>query len=176
MERLKIGGLKLSVILCQFELKGPDPPQKIVSTVSKALAAEKINIEFLTYHSRKGGDYQISICVNQDKFYSTSNIFRKKGYLPVSWEVRSREKIGMVTIFPYHSALAILGVIMATWGENSIPVYGVATSLSAISFLTDFQAIDKAVEIIQGSFQLPDNHAPLKPELHYYQSTVSKKD
>jgi hypothetical protein len=82
----------------------------------------------------------------------------------------------MVTIFPYHSALSILGIIMATWVENSIPVYGVATSLSAISFLTDFQAIDKAVEVIQSSFQLPDNHAPLKPELHYYQSTVIKKD
>ena len=176
MERLKIGGLKLSVALCQFECRGPDPPQKIVSTVSKALAAEKINIEFLTYNSKNDGAYQISICVNQNKFYSTSKIFQKKGCLPVNWEVSSREKIGMITIFPYHSALAILGVVMATWGGNSIPVYGVATSLSAISFLTDFQAIDRAVEVIQSSFKLPDNHAPLKPELHYYPSTVSKKD
>ena len=176
MDRLKIGGLKLSVALCQFELRGPGPPQKTASTLSKALAAEKINIEFLTYNLSKDGAYHISICVNQDKYYSTSKIVQEKGYLPVNWEVISREKIGMVTIFPYHSALAVLGVIMATWGENSIPVYGVATSLSAISFLTDFQAIDKAVEVIQSSFQLPDNHAPLKPELHYYQSTVSKKD
>ena len=176
MERLKIGGVKLSVEFCHFELRGSDPPQKTASTVSKALASEKINIEFLTYNSSKDGVYQISICVNQDKFYSTSKIFQKKGCLPVNWEVSSREKIGMVTIFPYHSALAILGVIMATWGGNAMPIYGVATSLSAISFLTDFQAIDKAVEVIESSFQLPDNHAPLKPELHYYQSTVSKKD
>ena len=176
MERLKIGGLKLSFALCQFELRGTDPPQKILSIISKALSAEKINIEFLTYNSSKGGAYHVSICVNEENFSPTAKIFQKNDWLPLNWEVISREMVGMVTIFPYQSALSILGVILATWRENSMPIYGVATSLSAVSVLTDFLAIDKAVEVIQGSFQLPDNHAPLKPELHYYQSTVNKKD
>jgi aspartokinase len=176
MDRLKIGGLKISFALCQFELKGMEPPQKILSNISKALSTEKINIEFLTYNSANSGPYHISLCVNQNNFYSTSKIFQRNDLLPLNWEVIPREGIGMVTIFPYDSALAILAVIMVSWGKNSIPIYGVATSLSAVSFLTDFQAIDKAVEVIQASFQLPGNHAPLKPELHYYQSSLRKKD
>lgn len=176
MERLKIGGLKLSFALCQFELRGLDPPQKILSTISKALSVEKINIEFLTYHSNEDGAYNISLCVNEENFSLTSKIFQKNDWLPLNWEVISREMVGMVTIFPYQSPLSLLGIILATWRENSMPIYGVATSLSAVSVLTDFLAIDRAVDVIQGSFQLPDNHAPLKPELHYYQGTANKKD
>ena len=176
MERLKIGGLKLSFVLGQFELRGPDPPQKILSTVSKALSAEKINIEFLTYNSSNGNGYHISLCVNEENFSTTAKIFQKNDWLPLNWEVIARERIGMVTIFPYQSALSLVDIILVTWRENSIPIYGVATSLSAVSVLTDFLAMDKAVEVIQGSFQLPDNHAPLKPEFHYDQSTVNKKD
>jgi len=40
MDRLKIGGLKISFALCQFELKGMEPPQKILSNISKALSTE----------------------------------------------------------------------------------------------------------------------------------------
>ncbi len=176
MERLKIGGLKLSFALCQFELRAPDPPQKILSTISSALSTEKINIEFLTHSSNKDGTCCLSLCVGEDNFASTAAIIHGRDRLPLHCDVKAREQVGMLTIFPYRSPLAILGVILAEWKGNSMPVYGVATSLSAISVLTDFSAMDKAVEIIQSSFQLPSNHAPLRPELHYYQGTATNKD
>ena len=176
MEKLKIGGLKLSSTLCQFELSGYDPPQKILSTVSKSFSAEKINIEFLTYNSSNSDRCHISLCVSEESFSAAATLFQKNEWLPPNWAVISREKVGMATIFPSQSALAVLGIVLGAWGENSLPVYGVATSLSAISVLTDFRAMDKAVEVIQASFRLPDNHAPLKPEIHYYQSPVNKKD
>jgi aspartokinase len=176
MERMKIGGLKLSFALGQFELTGPDPPQKILSTISKVLSAEKINIEFLTYSSSQSNGCHISLCVSEENFLPVSKILQKNDCLPLNWDVISREMVGMVTIFPYQSALSLLGIILVTWRENYIPIYGVATSLSAISVLTDFLAIDKVVEVIQGSFQLPDNHAPLKPEFHYDQSNFNKQD
>ena len=82
----------------------------------------------------------------------------------------------MITVFPRHSALAILGVVLASWGAESIPIYGIATSLSAVSFITDYRIMDKAIEAVQDSLQLPGNRAPIKSELHYYQSEVKKKD
>jgi aspartokinase len=176
MDGLKLGGLKVSFALCKFDLRGQAPPQNVLSNISKALAAKKINIEFLTYNTTKTGAYHISLCVNQNEFYTTSNIFQIHDLLPLSWEVIPRKGIGMLTLFPYDSALAILAVIVVSWGNNSIPIHGVATSLSAVSFLTDFQTIDKAVAVTQTSFQLPGDHAPLKPELHYYQSNARKKD
>ncbi len=82
--------------------------------------------------------------------------------------------MGILTVFPHHSLIKILGVIMVSWGAQSIPIHGIATSLSGISFVTDYHCIDKAVEAIQHSFQLPDNRAPSKPEIRYYQSDIVK--
>ena len=94
----------------------------------------------------------------------------------MGWGINCREHVGIISIFPHHSAIKILGVIMVSWAERSIPIYGISTSLSAISFVTDYHVIDKAVEVVQDLFQLPDNYAPLKPEIHYYQSTMVKGD
>jgi hypothetical protein len=63
---------------------------------------------------------------------------------------------------------------MIAWATHSIPMYGLSTSLSAVSFVTDYRLIEKSVEVIQDSFLLPENRSPLKPELRYYQSDTVK--
>ena len=176
MEKLKIGGLKQSLELCQFDLRGVHPSEGIASRVSKLLLAHKINMEFLTHYTHYNNYNQLTFCTSQDKFFTTSEILKKEGALPSGWEVSSRGKVGIITIFPHQSAIKILGVIMVSWAAQSIPIYGIATSLSAISFVTDYQLIDKAVEVIQDLFQLPEDHAPLKPEIRYVQSDIVKGD
>ena len=96
--------------------------------------------------------------------------------MPIGWEINSHGHVGIITIFPHQSAIKILGVIMVSWAAQSIPIYGIATSLSAISFLTDYHLTDKATEVIQDLFQLPEDHAPIKPEIRYYQSDIVKGD
>ncbi|NVM26434.1 MAG: hypothetical protein HWN70_11050 [Desulfobacterales bacterium] len=176
MEKLKIEGLKLSLELCQFDLRGPDSSEKIVMGISKVLASQEINIEFLTYYPNRSNNHQLTFCINQDRFSDTSRILKKEGSLPMGWEMSCRGHVGIISIFPHHSALKMLALIMVSWGKQSIPIHGIATSLSAISLTTDYHVVDKAVEVIQGLFQLPDNHAPLKPELLYYQSAMVKED
>jgi len=176
MEKLKVGGLRQSLELCQFDLRGPEPSEGILANVSRILASEKSNIAFLTYRATKDKRCQLSFCLNQDQCSRASKTLNQGLHLPPVWEMKSREHVGMITVFPHHSALVILGVVLVSWGAESIPVYGIATSLSAISFITDYQIMDKAVEAVQDSLQLPGNRAPIKPELHYYQSEVKKRD
>jgi aspartokinase len=175
MEKLKIGGLKQSLELCQFDLRGPDSSEKTVLGISKLLASQKININFLTYYPNTNSCHHLTFCISQDRFSDTSEILKKEGSLPMGWEMSCRGHVGIISIFPHHSALKILGIIMVSWGRQSIPIHGIATSLSAISFTTDYHVIDKAVEVLQGLFHLPDDHAPLKPEILYYQSSTVKK-
>ena len=176
MEKLKIGGLKQSLELCQFNLRGLDSPEVIASKVSKLLLAKKIHMEFLTYYPHRNSCHQLTFCISQDKFSATSEILKKEGSLPIGWKINSRGQVGIITIFPHQSAIKMLGVIMVSWAAQSIPIYGIATSLSAISFVTDYQLIDKAIEVIQDLFQLPEDHAPLKPEIRYCQSDIVKGD
>ena len=176
MEKLKIGGLKQSVELCQFDLKGQDSSERIVSGVSKLLASRKINISFLTYNPNRNSYHRFTFCVSQDESLSSSKILKEEGSLPIDWQVNCREHVSIISIFPRHSAIRILGDIMVSWAGQSIPIYGISTSLSAISFVTDYQLIDKAIEVVHDLFQLPDNHAPIRPELLYFQSTNVKGD
>ena len=176
MEKLKVGGLRQSLELCQFDLRGPEPSDGILANVSRILASQKSNIAFLTYKTNKDRCCQVSFCLNQDLFPRASTILNKGLRLPTVWEIESREHVGMITVFPRHSAMTILGVVMASWGAESIPIYGIANSLSAVSFITDYRVIDKAVEVVQDSLQLPRNRAPIKPELQYYQSEVIKRN
>jgi hypothetical protein len=175
MERVQLGGLKQSLEFCQFDLRGSGSREKVVPKVSKFLASQKINIGFLTYHQMNNGFRQLTFCAHQYDFTHTSGILNSKGFLPRGWQIRSREHVGILTVFPHRSPIKILGLVMVSWAAHSIPVYGIATSLSAISFITDFFTIDRATEILQRSFQLPDDHAPIKPELIYYQSDEVKK-
>jgi aspartokinase len=176
MEKVKLGGMKQSLELCQFDLRGPDSPDRIVPRVSKLLAAQKINIAFLTYNQLNKGFHQLTICPHQYDFTRTAGILNAKGTLPSDWAIQSREHVVILTVYPHRSPIHILGCMMVSWTEQSIPIYGIATSLSAISFITDYHTIDKGIEVIQNSFQLPDDHAPIKPELIYYQSDEVKKD
>jgi len=175
MEKLKVGGLKQSLELCQFDLRGPDSSEEIASGVSKLLVSQKINMEFITYYPNRNSYHQLTFCINQDRLPTASEILKKEGSLPIAWEIKSRGHVGIITIFPHQSAIKILGTIMVSWAAQSIPIYGIATSLSAISFLTDYHLIEKAIENIQDLFELPEDHAPIKPEIRYYQSTEVKK-
>ena len=174
MEKLKIGGLKQSLELCQFDLRGPDLSEKMIGELSKLMSAQKINIEFLTYASNRDSAHQLSLCINQDTFSAASNILKKHGALPCGWHVSSREHVGIITVFPHRSAINILGAVMVSWTESSIPIHGIATSLSSISFVTDYPLMERAAEVVQGLFTLPENRAPLKPEIRYIQSDIVK--
>ena len=176
MEKLKIGGLKQSLELCQFDLRGVHSSEEITANVSKLLLSQKISMEFLTHSTHRNKHHQLTFCISQDKFSAISEILKKKRFLPIGWEINSRGQVGIITIFPHQSAIKILGVIMVSWAAQSIPIYGIATSLSAISFVTDYQLIDKAIDVIQDLFQLPEDHAPLKPEIRYRQSDIVKGD
>jgi aspartokinase len=175
MEKVKLGGMKQSLELCQFDLRGPESPERIVPRASKLLASQKINIAFLTYNQLNHEFHQLTICPHQCDFTRSSEIINTKGTLPRGWTIQSREHVGILTIYPHHSPIQIIGCVMVLWAAQSIPIYGIATSLSAISFITDYHVIDKGIVAIQNSFQLPDDHAPIKPELIYYQSDEVKR-
>jgi aspartokinase len=176
MEKVKLGGMKQSLELCQFDLKGPDLPERIVPRISRVLASHKINIAFITYNQLRNEFHQLTICPHQYDSSRTSGILVTTGTLPAGWAIRSREHVGIITVYPHRSPIKILGCVMVSWAAQSIPIYGIATSLSAISFITDYGTIDKAIEVLRETFQLPEDHAPIKPELIYYQSEDVKKD
>ena len=97
MEKVKVGGLRQSLELCQFDLRGPEPSDGILANISRILASQKSNIAFLTYKTNKDKRCQLSFCLNQDQSPRASKILNQGLQLPPVWEMKSRECMRVVT-------------------------------------------------------------------------------
>ena len=77
--------------------------------------------------------------------------------------------VGALSIFPHHSKLKLLGLSFYILGKQQLPLYGMASSISSLTFITDYSQLDEAVSILLEYMDLPPNHAPFRPEIHVIQ-------
>jgi hypothetical protein len=72
-------------------------------------------------------------------------------------------------VFPHHSNLKLLGLALYLFGKARLPVYGMASSISSLTFITDYLQLDNAVATLLEYVDLPPNHAPFRPGIHIVQ-------
>lgn len=77
--------------------------------------------------------------------------------------------VGALSIFPHHSNLKLLGLSFYLFGRKHLPLYGMASSISSLTFITDCSRLDEAVTTLLEYMDLPPNHAPFRPEIHVIQ-------
>lgn len=93
----------------------------------------------------------------------------------VAGETKLKEKlefiqgVGALSIFPHHSNLKLLGVSFYLLSKAHLPLYGMASSISSLTFITDYSLLDEAVTTLLEYMVLPPNHAPFRPEIHVIQ-------
>ena len=77
--------------------------------------------------------------------------------------------VGALSIFPHRSNLKLMGLSFYLLGKQQLPLYGMASSISSLTFITDYLQLDEAVSILLEYVDLPPNHAPFRPEIHVIQ-------
>jgi len=77
--------------------------------------------------------------------------------------------VGTLSIFPHHSNLKLLGVSFYLLSKVRLPLYGMASSISSLTFITDYSLLDEAVTTLLEYMDLPPNPAPFRPETHVIQ-------
>jgi hypothetical protein len=58
----------------------------------------------------------------------------------------------------------MLGHIVAILGQSGIVIQSLCTSISALAINVPYHLLDTAVEVLEKIVELPDNHAPFRPE------------
>ena len=82
--------------------------------------------------------------------------------------------VGLLSVFPHQSSLRILGLSLYALGKASLPVYGLASSLSALTFVTDYCSLDGAVAALVSYLEMPPNQGPVRAEFRVTQSRITK--
>jgi hypothetical protein len=72
----------------------------------------------------------------------------------------------MVSVFPHGCEPATLGCVLSLFGEKKIPFFYMASSNAMISFVMADAHLEKALAVLESSFDLPPTHTPYAPGFH----------
>ena len=156
---IPLGGMKFSEELALAALSADTSPMGDEVDVLKALAGHQVNLFYLSV-SRSAGRTQVCLCVAADQIKRVEGVAAARGL----WTCRSITSVGLLTFFPHECRLETLTRSLRVFAEFRLPVFGVASTLSALTFVTAFEALGPASERLRDVFGLPDNHAPFAPE------------
>lgn len=158
---ISLGGMKFSEELSLVMLAADAPPPGAEVDVLRALAGEQVNLFYLSV-ARTADRTRVSLCVAADRIALTENLAARAAGRP--WGCRSVGSVGLLTFYPHARRLEALTRSLAVFAASGLPVFGIASTLSALTFITAFAELERASECLRGAFGLPQNHAPFKPE------------
>ena len=165
-KKVRINGVKLSTELVQVNILNGFFLQDSRSLFFQLLAQQQINIPFILIN---GMEEKIigSCCVAAEDINRIKTIVEGEPKLSESLEFFPG--VGTLSIFPHYSNLKLLGLSFYLFGKQRLPLYGMASSISSLTFITDYSRLDEAVTTLLEYMDLPANHAPFRPEIHVIQ-------
>ena len=165
-KKVRINGIKLSRELVQINILNGFIPQYAKFLFFQLLAQYQINIPFILI-SGMGEKIIGSCCVAAEDINRIKEVVAREPILSESLEFVSG--VGTLSIFPHYSNLKLLGLSFCVFGKQGLPLYGMASSISSLTFITDYSRLDEAVSTLLEYMDLPSNHAPFRPEIHVIQ-------
>ncbi|SHO49534.1 hypothetical protein [Desulfopila aestuarii] len=160
-DRISIGGIKLSPELAQFSCSCPKNDPNFLTSLLQAIAGQQINIVYFSL-TDAGDNFNLSFCIEAVHHPNVVGLFPHFDY-QVS-QVQHLDSVGTVTIFPHRNSLNLLGRVLATCGADNLSIFGLLTSISALSFTAPYSSLDDTVTKLTTLLDLPDNHAPFRPQ------------
>jgi len=166
VKKIRINGIKLSAELVQVNLLNRFFPQDFRALFFQLLAQHQINIPFILTSGMREKIIG-SCCVTAEDIRRIKIVVEGEPKLKENLEFIPG--VGSLSIFPHHSNLKLLGLSFYLFGRKHLPIYGMASSISSLTFITDYSQLDNAVSILLEYMDLPPNHAPFRPEIHVIQ-------
>ncbi|MBU1056165.1 MAG: hypothetical protein KKC46_20420 [Proteobacteria bacterium] len=161
LSKLPIGGLKLSSELVQIRLL-PNSDFSVNEMFSR-LAEHKINVTIVSLDATDDQLTGIGCILAEDRALA------ERALLPLAAAIDMLSPVGAITIFPHQSRLLLIEKILSAMVQDGLPVYGIASSHSALTLTTDYRQLDNAVSAVSRIVSLPENHAPFRPEFRVKQ-------
>lgn len=158
---LRVGGIKVSHPLAQLDIAQGEEPGGGLATLLDGLCAERINLTFFT-RLAPGAPTVASLCVAEIDRARAEEVARSVSGLPLRLTVVV--PVVAVSIFPHRADLALLAGILHALHQRDLPILGLATSLSALTFTLGSSHLAQALTGLDSLVELPDNHAPLRWE------------
>ncbi|MBW2065104.1 MAG: hypothetical protein JRJ03_09240 [Deltaproteobacteria bacterium] len=152
-EKVQVAGVKLSDELLQINISGISNDLDASLLISRLMAENKINMQFLWGFSLRAHS-EAKCCVSMREEARIRDLVKKD--VTLRGEVEFIPSVGMLSLFPHQFNLRILGASLAAFGEAGLPLYGMSSSLSALTFITDYIHLRSAVAALRQYLSIPE--------------------
>lgn len=172
--KIGLGGIKFSDELVHVTHRAISPADGSFIELLQHLSMRRVNLPFVCT-STGGAEMHSTFCVATADFAVIASFL--DGFSPqaeqvcqssVGLSLRDRLKIiprvGTLTLFPHRRSLVLLGRVVEILTEAGIVIHSLCTSISALAVNIDYLLLDRAVDVLGKIVELPDNHAPFRPE------------
>lgn len=150
--RPRIDGLKLSDELLYIRILPFAGSGNLAYLLYRHLADHEINVPFLSMslQLKKMGT---SCCVSVRDQDRVKNLIASDPLL--GERVTFVPSVGMVSLFPHQKSMTILGCSLQAFGKAGLPLYGMGSSLSSLTFITEFARLGEAAAVLEETLQGP---------------------
>lgn len=171
METIRIEGVKLSRELITINLRRLSHIENTLSRFCKNLSDNQINMLFLSaMHGNE--NRQITCCVESEAGVFIHTLIESEPDLRSQAEII--EPTGLLTLFPHHFSLKVLGLVLSVIGKSSLSLYGVASSISSLTLILDYYELERAIERLREKIEISPDKIERRPKIQIRQSRLLK--
>ena len=164
--KIDVSGIKFSQELVQFNCL-ENGGQIVPGThFFECLAQSRINIPFLCIGTTDRGTTSFC-CVEAEYFKQIQKLLEQDPKM--SQCIETIAPVGTLTLYPHRQNFKLLGIVVRELGRAGFPIYGIGTSISVLTFSTDYHVMEQAAGILAKVLELPSNHTPFRPEFRIRQ-------
>jgi aspartokinase len=167
---ISLDGIKLSQELTWLHLQDLIAETDAHLYFVRQLSQDQINLPFIITHCW-AGRLHLCCCVPAEDENRLRGILRSENSFGRRFQLVG--SVGLISMFPHRNDLRLLYVLIDALKAASLTVYGFASSISSLTFVTDYAELDSAVAAIKQHVDLPRGFVPLRPEFRIRQRPLS---
>jgi aspartokinase len=154
VEKVNLEGMTATGALVRVNIVKGSAPEDILAGFLRSLAQKRINMRLLIGSESHRG-VQASCCVADGDGIRVKTIVDSTPDLKECTELQGAT--ALVSIFPHRSNLKTVGLALIALAEAGLPLYGLCSSLSALTFITDHARLQEVFTALQTHFDFNSN-------------------
>ncbi len=162
MDKISINGLKLSNPLVMMRVSSGDGVSDAIPALCRLSTDLTVNIAFMTSTGLDDPHSAIG-CIDPIDRSSLVGGLARNADLKSCVHIEP-DAVGMLSIYPHRSSIAVLVTALQALNNNGICVHAMASSISALTFIVDYLQLDKAATVLADSMGLPPDTTPVRTE------------
>jgi hypothetical protein len=159
MSKISINGLKLNGPFVALWVAASELKASTLAALYRLLTGNCVNIAYMTAGDAMA-DEPALCCIDRSEAARVTALFDNDPQFRD--QIRVGSDVGLLTFYPHRSSLTVLGSAFQLLGVHEICVYGMASSISALSFVVAFEQLERAGSIVSQGLQLPESATPVR--------------